>query len=155
FSLEAKTYTGGKLTLGLDYSRLDSTSNTQTLSPQYSANFAFTFTHALLRDFGWDVNMARIRVPDKGENIAEYTLTQNLSQLTQQGEEVYYNVIFLRQDLEWKKKSLDYARGLLRRNEDLVRGGLVAPVSVLEARAGVASHEEAMITAESEAQKFE
>jgi outer membrane protein len=155
FSLEAKTYTGGRFTLGLDYSRLDSTSNTQTLSPQYSANFTFNFTHALLRDFGWDVNMARIRVAEKGETIAAHTLAQKISQLIQQVEEAYYGVIFLRQDLEWKKKSLEFAHGLLKKNEDLLRGGLVAPVSVVEARAGVAVHEEGVITAESEAKKFE
>jgi len=153
--LEAKTYTGGRFTLGLDYSRLESTSNTQTLSPQYSANFAFTFTHALLRDFGLDVNTARLRVAAKGEEIAEYSLAQKVSQLIQQVEEVYYTVLFLRQDLEWKKKSLEFAQGLLKRSEDLVRGGLVAPVSVLEAKAGVATHEESVITAIANAKKAE
>jgi outer membrane protein TolC len=64
-------------------------------------------------------------------------------------------VLFLLQDLAWKKNSLEFARGLLKRNEDLVRGGFVAPVSIAEARAGVAVREEAMITAESELKKFE
>ena len=153
--LEAKTYTGGRFNLGVDYKKLRSSSNTQTLSPQYSATFALTFTHALLRDFGLDVNMTRIRVAEKGENIAEYTLSQRISQLIQQVEEVYWSLIFLRQDLDLKRKSLGLAQGLLRRNEELLRAGRVAAVSVLEARAGVAAREEGVITAESEVKKFE
>src|SRR4029079_14457979 len=48
-SLEGRTYSGAKLTAGLDYKRLLSTSNTQTLSPQYSANFTVGVTQPLLR----------------------------------------------------------------------------------------------------------
>jgi outer membrane protein TolC len=154
-NLEAKTYTGGRFSLGLDYKKLASSSNTQTLSPQYSANFAFTFTHALLRDFGWGVNMTRIRVAEKGEAIAASNLSQRVAQLIRQVEEVYWSLVFLLDDLELKKKSLEIAKELLRRNQDLLRAGRVAPVSVTEALAGVAAREEGVITAESEVKKFE
>jgi outer membrane protein TolC len=153
--LEAKTYTGGRFNLGLDYKKLASSSNTQTLSPQYSANFAFTFTHALLRDFGWGVNMTRIRVAEKGEAIAASNLSQRVAQLIRQVEEIYWSVVFLLEDLGLKKQSLKIARELLIRNQDLLRAGRVAPVSVTEARSGVAAREEGVITAESEVNKFE
>jgi outer membrane protein TolC len=154
-NIETKTYTGGRFTLGVDYKRLESSSQIQTLSPQYSANFGLTFTHALLRDFGWDVNMTRIRVAEKGEAIAVHSLAQRVAQLIQQVEEGYWGLYFLREDLQTKRASLEIARGLLKRNEDLLRAGRVAPVSVLEAKAGVASREEGVITAENDARKFE
>jgi outer membrane protein len=153
--LQARTYTGGRFGIGLDFKRLESSSNTQTLSPQFGATFAFTFSHSLLRDFGWDINLTRIRVAQKGEEVAEHSLVQKVSQLIQQVEETYWNVFFLRQDLEVKRRSLELAQGLLKQNEDLLRAGRVAPLSVLEARAGAASREEGIITAESEVKKFE
>jgi outer membrane protein len=154
-SIETRIYTGGRFTFGLDYKRLVSSSNTQTLSPQYSANFGLTFIHPLLRDFGWGVNTTRIRVAQKGEEVAEHNFFQKISQLIQQVEEGYWTLVFMRHELEGRKKSLKVARGLLKRNEDLVRAGRVAAVSILEARAGVATREEGVIAAENEVKKFE
>lgn len=152
--LEGKTSTGGRFNLVLDYKRLASTSNTQTLSPQYSANLVLNFSHAFLRDFG-AVNKTRIRVAQKGEEIAERTLTQKLGQLVQQVEETYWNLVFLREDLDGKRRNLEVAQGLLKQNEGLQRAGIVALVSVLEARAGVATREQDVITAEGEVDKIE
>jgi outer membrane protein TolC len=103
--LQARTSTGGRFGIALDFTRLKSSSNTQTLSPQFGATFAFSFSHALLRDFGWDVNLTRIRVAQKGEEITEYSLAQKVSQLIQQVEETYWNIFFLHQDLEVKRRS--------------------------------------------------
>jgi len=61
----------------------------------------------------------------------------------------------LRQDFEVKKNSVDIARLLLKRSEDLFRAGRVAAVSVLEARSGVATREEALIVAERDFDRFE
>jgi outer membrane protein len=152
---QARTYTGGRFGIGLDFKRLRSTSNTQTLSPQYGASFAFTFSHALLRDFGWDINLTRIRVAEKGEGVAEHKLSQRVSQVVQEVEETYWNLSFQHQDLEVKRTSLELAQGLLKQSEELLQAGRVAGLSVLEARAGVAAREEAVIAAESEEKKLE
>jgi outer membrane protein len=152
--IEGKTSMGGKFTAAFDYRHLKSTSNTQTLSPQYSGNFVLAFSHALLRDFG-SVNKTRIRVAEKAEAIAERTLAQRVAQLVQQVEETYWNLTYLREDLQEKGRSLNVAQGLLKRNVDLQRAGMVAQVNVLEALAGVASREENVITSESEVARLE
>ncbi len=154
-SIEAHSFSGGRFTAGLDYKRLVSTSNTQTLSPQYSANLTFSFMQPLLRDFGRSVNNTRIQVAQKGTEIAENNLFQRISQLIQSVEESYWNLVFLRENLEIKKSSLDVAQGLLTQSEGLLRAGIVAPVSVLEAQSGVAGREEDVITSESEMKRFE
>jgi outer membrane protein TolC len=152
--IEGRTSTGGRLGVAIDYRRLVSTSNTQTLSPQYSANLAFNFSQAFWRDFG-AVNKTRIRVAQKGEEVAERTLVQRMFQLVRQVEETYWNLIFLREDLDVKLRSLNVARALLKQNQELQRAGIVAQVSVLEALAGVATREENVITAESEVERVE
>jgi outer membrane protein len=153
--LQSKFYTGTKFGIDLDFKRLLSSSNTQTLSPQYAAIFAVTMTQALLRDFGWGVNKTRVRVAEIGEPIAERNLEQKTAQLVQQVEEGYWSLVYLRQDLEVKQKSFEIAQALLRRSDELFRAGRVAAVSVLEARSGVATREEARIVAERDFDRFE
>lgn len=153
--LQSRFYTGARFGIDLDFKRLASTSNTQTLSPQYAAIFALTFAQPLLRDFGWGVNTTRLRVAQLGEPIAERTLAQRTGQLVQQVEEGYWSLLYLRQDLEVRKNSFFIAQELLRRSEDLFKAGRIAAVSVLEARSGMAAREEALIVAEREYNKFE
>ena len=153
--IQSKFYTGTRFGIDLDFKRLASTSNTQTLSPQYAAIFALTFVQPLLRDFGWGVNTTRIRVAEIGAPIAERNLAQRTAQLVQQVEEGYWSLLYLRQDLAVRKKSFEIAQELLKRSEDLFRAGRVAGVSVLEARSGMAAREESLIVAEREFNKFE
>jgi outer membrane protein len=152
---ESKTTMGGRFNVALDYRRLVSTSNTQTLSPQYSAVFNFTMTQALLRDFGRGIGMTQIRVAEKGKEIAEQNVYYRVSQLVHEVEEAYWSLTFLQQNLESRRRSLEFARGLLKQNEALLNAGRVAPVSVLQARSGVALHEEEVLTAESQMKKLE
>ncbi|HEX4997042.1 MAG TPA: TolC family protein [Terriglobia bacterium] len=153
--VELRTYSGGKFNIGLDFRRLNSTSNTQTLSPQYSSNLTFAFTQSLLRDFGRTANTTRIQIAQKAEEVADRNLFQRVSELVQQIEGAYWNLVFLQQNLDYKRRSLEAARNLLNQSRDLFAAGRVAQVSVLEARAGVASREEELITAENEVHRFE
>jgi len=153
--LETRNHSGGRMNGSFEYRRLISTSNTQTLSPQYSANLTFTFSQSLLRDFGRDVNNTKIRVAQKGQEIADRTFYQRVSELVQQVESAYWNLFFLNQDLEAKRRSLEAAQGLFKQSQDLFAAGQIASFSVSQARAGVATHEEDVLTADNELKKFE
>ena len=153
--VEAKTRTGGKVTLGLNYFDLRSSSNTQTLSPQYSANLSITLSHSLLRDFGRTIVDTRLRVAEKGAAIAETNLFTRISQLIQRVEETYWNLSFTLKDLEGKQRSLESAREFLGQNESLLRAGRVAQVSVLQARAAVAERDRDVITSQTIADELE
>src|SRR5262249_42381113 len=137
-SIEGRTYTGTRLTLGLNYVDLRSTSNTQTLSPQYSANLTVGFSQPLLRDFGRTPTQAKLRIAEKIANVAENTLFARTAQMIQKVEETYWNLTFVLKDVEGKQRSLDNAREFLTQNENLLRAGRVASVAVLQARAAVA-----------------
>jgi outer membrane protein TolC len=152
--LEGRTRTGGRATLTLSYAQLRSTSNTQTLSPQFSTNVIFSFTHSLLRDFGRSVVETRLSVAEKSALIAENNLFSRLSQMIQRVEETYWNLAFLMKDLDEKKRSLDSAREFLTQNESLLRAGRVASVSVTQARAGVAEREEAVIRSQANVDQY-
>lgn len=155
FGYESKTETGGRLNVAFDYRRVVSSSNTQTLSPQYSAIFNITWTQSLLRDFGRQTGTTQIRVAEKVKQIAEQNVLHRVSRLVQDVEEAYWSLTFLRQNLESRERSLQFARELLKQNETLLSAGRVAAVSVLQARAGVAAREEEVLTADGQMRKFE
>ena len=154
-SLEKRTYFGTKLTAGLNYADLRSTSNTQTLSPQYSANLTVGFSQPLLRDFGRSIGEIRLRIAEKGAAVAENNLFVRISQMIQRVEETYWNLTFVLRDVEGKQRSLESAREFLTQNENLLRAGRVAPVSVLQARAAVAERERDLITSQTVADQYE
>jgi outer membrane protein TolC len=152
--LEGRTRTGGRATFTLSYAQLRSTSNTQTLSPQFSTNVIFSFTHALLRYFGRSIVETRLSVAEKSALIAENNLFSRLSQMIQRVEETYWNLAFLMKDLEEKQRSLASAQEFLTQNESLLRAGRVAPVSVTQARAGVAERDEAVIRSQANVDQY-
>lgn len=153
--VEAKTQAGGKVSLNINYADLRSSSNTQTLSPQYSANLSLNISHSLLRDFGRGIAQTRLRIAEKGAAIAESNLFTRISQLIQRVEETYWNFSFTLKDLEGKQRSLENARELLAQNENLFRAGRIAQVSVLQARAAVGERDRDVITAQTAADELE
>jgi len=154
-SVEKRIRAGTRFTAGLNYADLRSTSNTQTLSPQFSASLSLGFSQPLMRDFGRYANEYRLRIAEKGAAVAENTLYTRISQLIQRVEETYWNFTFILKDVEGKQRSLDNAREFLAQNENLLRAGRVASVAVLQARAAVAERERDLITSQTAADQFE
>ena len=153
--IEGKSRVGTKFTAGISYADMHSTSNTQTLSPQYSALASIGFSQALLRDFGRTVSETKIRIAQKGDAIAEGNLFTKIAQMIERVEEAYWNHTFLLKELEGRKRSLDNAQEFLAQNENLLRVGRVASVSVLQARAAVAERERDLVMAQTAADQYE
>jgi outer membrane protein len=153
--IEGRSHIGTKFTAGISYADQLSTSNTQTLSPQYSALASLGFTQSLLRDFGRGVSETKIRVAEKGAAIAEGNLFTKIAQMIERVEEAYWNFTFLLKELEGRQRSLDNAREFLSQNENLLRAGRVASVSVLQARAAVAERERDLVMAQTAADQYE
>ena len=150
-SVESKTKIGSTLTVGFDLRRLESTSNIQTLDPQYSANLVFGFTQPLLRDFGPGASTARIRVAAGRAASAHQTLVQHVAHLIRETEEEYWRWTFAREQADLRQRSLDTATRLVAQVETLFDAGKVARTSVSGARAALAQRKEDAIVAVSEA----
>jgi len=153
--IEGKSHVGTKFTFGISYADQLSTSNTQTLSPQYSALASLGFSQALLKDFGRGVSETKIRIAEKGAAIAEGNLFTKISQMIERVEEAYWNFTFLLKELEGRNRSLVNAREFLAQNENLLRAGRVASVAVLQARAAVAERERDVVMAQTAADQYE
>ena len=153
--LNGITHLGSRYGIGLNYQRQLSTSNTQSLSPQYGATMDLTFSQPLLRDFGRGVALTELRIAQSEQEISEENLAIGVSAAIFQVVQSYWNLVFVREDLEVRRTSLALAEALLEQNESLLGSGQVAEVSVYEARAGVFERQEDVIRFENEVARAE
>ena len=153
--LNGITHMGSRYGVDLNFHRQFSTSNTQSLSPQYAATLALTFSQPLLRDSGSEVVLTRLRIAQREQEISEENLAIGVSTLIFQVVQAYWNFVFLREDLEVRRTSLALAEALFEQNENLFSSGQVPAVSVHEARAGVFERDEDVIRFENEVARAE
>ena len=154
-SVESKTLFGGTVTAGVDYRQLVSTSNIQTLSPQYSANLVFGLTQPLLRDFGYDAATTKIRLSQARARVAEQAFVQAAARVISQTEEEYWRWTFALEQAGVMRRSRDTAARLLTQADTLFDAGKAAPLSVLQARAALAQREEGVIGADADTESVE
>ena len=114
---------------------------------EYDGNIALRLTQSLLRGRGLDVNMTQIRVAAKNRNISECDLMRVVMQTVSAVQSAYWEVVFARENLEVRKKSLAVAMDLLERNRRSHAIGTLARFLVDQAEAGVALREAEIIAA--------
>ncbi len=148
--LNGITHMGSRYGLNLNFHRQFSTSNTQSLSPQYAATMDLTFSQPLLRGRGSEVVLTRLRVAQREHEISEESLAIRVSTVIFQVVQAYWNLVFLREDLEVRRTSMALAQALLEQSESLLSAGRIAPVSVHEARAGMFERQEDVIRFQNE-----
>ena len=154
-SVESKTFLGGTVTAGFDYRQLTSTSNIQTLTPQYSSNLIFGVSQPLLRDFGKEKAQTSIRLAEQRALVAEQSFIHAAARLIGQTEEEYWRGTFAREQADVKRRSRDAATRLLTQADTLFGAGKIAPSMVQQARAALAQREEDAIGAAAEVESVE
>jgi outer membrane protein TolC len=111
-------------------------------------NIALQLMQSLLRGRGLDVNMTQIRVAAKSKNVSECDLMLVVMQTVSAVQSAYWELVFARENLEVKKKSLAVATDLLDRNRRSHAIGTLARFLVDEAEAGVAVRKADIIAAQ-------
>ena len=151
-TLSANPTLSGKLPTGTEYTF--SANENRYHGDYVRSNFLFTggtvlsVSQPLLKSFGFNANLAGLRVARKSKEIAILGLTHKLIDVVSDVGLAYYDLVFA---IENHKASLDgrrSAENLLRENRALVKAGLLSPLEVTQAEAGLAERQEAVIVAE-------
>ncbi len=113
----------------------------------------FTFagiemTQPLLRGFGLAANHGTVLVARTDKRRSEWEYRQALMDTITQVIFSYHDLYLAQRNLETARRSRDLAAGLLAENEVRARIGGISESDVTEARARVASREEAILVAE-------
>lgn len=105
-------------------------------------------TQPLLRGFGIAANHGSILIARTDRRRSEWEYRQALMDTITQVIFTYHDLYFAQRNLETARRSRDLAAGLLAENEIRARVGGLSESDVTEARARVASREEAILVAE-------
>jgi outer membrane protein TolC len=142
---------GGTLPTGTEYSLSASDSATRGTGADsftYTGNLGLSLSQPLLRNFGVDANTAGIRIAQRGKAIAVQNFTGRVMDIVSSVGKAYYELVFAIENHKAKVEDLSRAQRLLDENRKRVEVGVMSPLDVTQAEAGVAEREEAVIVAE-------
>ena len=142
----------GKLPTGAAY---DFAANDNRLSGNVytNSNFLYTgragvsLTQPLLKNFGLGINSATIRIARKSKAIAVQNFIQLVMNKISAVSSAYYELVFAIEDHKAKVEDLNQAKQLLAEDRRRVQVGVLTPLDVTQAEAGVAEREQAVILA--------
>jgi len=118
------------------------------LFPQtYRTSLTFSMVQPLLRNFGRKVNETNITLSAINHEFDGETFRQRVQDTLFGVEAAYWGLVFARQNLDVANEALRLAQELLKLNQIKVQVGTLPPIDITQAEAGVASKEEAVITA--------
>ena len=146
--LETRVLSGASLALSTRNVRT-STNNffISEVSPFYTTELALSITQPLMRNAGVDINRTSILIAQNNFRIGKHQFEEQVMQLVLDVETAYWNLVFARDDLTAKMRSLEAAEAFLRDMRIKADAGAVAPIEVTRARARVAERQEAIVTA--------
>lgn len=148
--IRQKIITGAEYSLILRNIRESTNSPQNRFDPSYQTSLTFTIEQPLLKNFGIDINRARIKVAMATKEQTLHAYRSRVIQTVDAVQQAYWNLVFSIENLQFRRQSLDLAKDLLRRNKIQVEVGTLAPIEITEAEATVASREEALLVAERE-----
>lgn len=146
--IEQRTMSGAQYSLVFRDLRQSSNNRFRGFDPSIGTRLTFTITQPLLKNFGFDVNKANIRIAAATLDQSLHTYRGRVIDVVNNVEQAYWDLVFANANLRFRKKSLELAKDLRRRNKIRVQVGTLAPIEILEAEATVASREETLIVAE-------
>jgi outer membrane protein TolC len=149
--LASQASLAGKLPPGTQYGLTYSDtrfSGALTSNFVYTGTAAFSLTQPILKNFGFGVNSALIRVARKNRDIAVQNFTLQVMNTVRDVSTAYYELVFAIEDHKAKLEDLTLAQQLLDETRKRVHVGVSSPLDITQAEAGVAAREQAVILAE-------
>ncbi len=153
--LKQELKTGASYELKFSSVRNITNSTFSGLDPQYSSFIDLDFTQPLLKDFGIGLNTRKIKVATNDRKISQNEFKSFVMQSISDVQNIYWDLVFKRDDLKVKKQSLGLAKDLENRVRIQVDVGVLAPLEILQAQSEVAAREEAVIITENEIKDLE
>ncbi len=137
---------GTRLDVSFGINRNSSNSVFSTFNPSYSGNITYAVNQPLLRNFGRDINGAQIRIARHNLNLSAIDFETQMIELVTNAQNLYWDLVFQREDIKVRKQSLELAEKTLRDNKRQVEIGTMAPIEVVQAESEVAQRQEQMVT---------
>lgn len=139
----------------LNIGQFRSKASFQTLNPTISGNLLFSFTQPLLQGFGREITQMPIRIAQVDIAISEVAFQSLVATVLLEVANAYWDLVFQLKNQDVQRQTHQSAERLLASVRAKVESGLLAPIEILVAEAGVASLEESVVIAEKGVQDTE
>ena len=148
FNFSQLFQTGTRYTIGYTNFRQSSNNIRNLLNPFLSSGISATVSQPLLKNFGLLPNRRPILIARNNRDISSYVFAQRLIALVNQVQTLYWNMVFAREDIKVKQRSLDLATKTNEDNKRQVEIGTLAPIEVVKSESEIANRKEELIRAQ-------
>jgi len=118
------------------------------VNPQIGSNFRFQLTQHLLQGFGFDPNLRWIRIARNTRENEDVVFRQQIIATVSQIENIYWDLVTAYEAVRVNERALQYAEKTLSDDEEQVRIGTLAPITLTQAKSGVATANQNLITSQ-------
>ncbi len=139
---------GSSLTLNFNNNRFSTNSAFSFMNPSFGSNFAASLRQPLLRGFRQTQTRRQLKLYNLDIEISDSQFQQKVSEIVQQVQNQYWELVFAIESYEAIRKSMELAIIQHENNQKRVRIGVMAPIEVTASRAEVATREQEMIQSE-------
>jgi outer membrane protein len=147
YNSDVQSVLAGKLPSGATYDIKVFDTRTLVSNVYHAGSVGFAAAQPLLKNAGFSVNSAQIRVARKSQQIAQQNFSSKVMDVIRDVNTAYYELIFAFENHKALIEDLNRAKELLAQNRRRVDIGVLSPLDVTQAEAGVAEREEAVIVA--------
>lgn len=141
-------HTGTSFSTTFNNIRGSSSSPSNFFSPFVQSNFIFQGSQQLLNGFGLLANEHYIRIAKVNRSIADQELVQQvITSITAVGN-AYWELVFARGNVDVANQQIALAQKTYDDNKKQVDVGTLAPLEIVQAEAGLATAQEALIVAQ-------
>jgi outer membrane protein TolC len=146
YSQGFKTGTGFGVTF--NNNRNSTSSPGAFLNPSVSSSLFVTISQQLLNGFGLLPNTRFIRIARNSRRAADLTFSEQVITTISAVQNLYWDLVFAREDVKVKQRSVELAEKLYEDNKRQVEIGTLAPLEVVRAEAEVARTRQDLIVAQ-------
>jgi outer membrane protein len=141
-------HTGTGVAVTWNNNRFSTTSPAALFNPSLNSTLFLSFTQQLLNGFGLLPNTRFIRIANNNKKIADLSFAQQVITTVVQTENLYWELVFAREDVRVKEHSVALADKLYTDNKRQVEIGTLAPIEVVRAEAEVARARQDLIVSQ-------
>ena len=139
---------GSDLTVSFDNDRFSTNSAFQFINPSFGSSFDVLFRQPLWRGFRRTQTETQLTLYNLDRNISDSVFKQRVSEILQQVQNQYWELVFAIESHEAIRQSMKLAVIQHENNRKRVQIGVMAPIEVTASRAEVATREQEMIQSE-------
>ncbi len=148
FSYTKGWLTGTTLSVAFNNARNSSNNERSLFNPYYNSGLNISVTQPLLAGFGTGINGRDIVIAKNNREISDIAFRQQVEATVNQVEDIYWTLVSSYNALQYAQGSLKLSQQILADNRRQVQIGTLAPISITQAEAQVATSRQQLIVAQ-------